>query len=645
MDDKSRFITCLIFLLILKRIYSVPTIDDIDIKEIYNFLLNYDYIQVLNDIDSSKYFYFQNLNDISKLEYKMPNINFTECLNKIKDNNNISNLNEIYIFILELNDQRFINGKLNFLTNSINTTFFRFFTKNIFFEGFLNYSICNNMEIKVSKRVETSKINYQEIKEIEKKYNISVFRNSSNFIDYCSPLNINNKDLTLYDRQILLFKNEKPCDNGCTFLNFNYTTNYSSCLCKILDEDNKINFLNKINEKIKGNDWIEKFNQLLEKGNLKYFKCYKQALNIKNKNEKHNWIRYIIFILIIIVIILQILYCKSDKNLLSNDENKSKIEELKNKNKIKNENKSTNNNNSIILTTIKREIYQSEDMDENNKKTKNKNIKNMYTIFNNSFISSSKREIHKSAHKDDDSTETKNKNIKNRIIAFNNSLILSKSSEFYKLDNMNVDSKETKSKNYKKKIITLHNPFIITRKNEIHKLDEIETDNIKNNSKDSKENFCKIYSDYLKQKIIFFLLFTKKSQELSSLYFKLIINILSIHNLIFYNAFLFSDKCISKRYYLKQNEIEYILTNEFDRIFLVFCICKIINEIFLFLFETAKENLNKNTIESEKENTKENRIEIESVNDTENEKNINSLKKCYKLNIIIVHSLIILYLY
>ena len=157
------------------------------------------------------------------------------------------------------------------------------------------------MEIKVSKKVETSKIDYQNIKDIEEKYNISIFKNETNFVDYCSPLNINNKDLTVYDRQIFLFKNVIPCDDGCSFLNFDYTTNYSTCLCKIKDEDEDLNLLNEINEKFKGNELVDKFFQLKDKGNWKYFLCYKQAFRI-NKKEKVNWIKYISLALIINVI-------------------------------------------------------------------------------------------------------------------------------------------------------------------------------------------------------------------------------------------------------------------------------------------------------------------------------------------------------
>ena len=330
MGYKSKFIICLIFLLIFRKIYSSPNIDKeiiLQIREqINNFLHYYDDYQALTDMTFTKYFYSQNLSDSDKIERNMPIYNFTECLNKIKDNNN--NIGNIFISLIELNNQKYGNEQF---TKPINTTIFQFFTENFENEGFLDYSICNNMEVKVSKKVETSKIDYQEIKDIENKYNISIFKNETNFVDYCSPLNINNKDLTVYDRQIILLKNAMPCDDGCSFISFDYTTNYSTCLCKIYNEDEDINLLNEINEKFKGNEYVEKFIQLKEKGNWKYFLCYKQAFRT-NKKEKLNWIRYISIVLIITVIIFQILLYIIVKIYFPFDKNKSEREKEIDKN-------------------------------------------------------------------------------------------------------------------------------------------------------------------------------------------------------------------------------------------------------------------------------------------------------------------------
>ena len=422
MNNRPKFSICLMFLLIFGKIYSVPSIDINDLKQINSFINSKEMVEVLNDLDFTKYFYFQNLSDISKLERNMPNYNFTECLNKIKDsNNNINDLSEIYVIIIELNDQKYVNGQLNLFTKPINTTIFKFFTSNFRYEGFLDYSICNNMEIKVSKRDATNKMDYQNIKVIEQKYHISIFKNETNFTDYCSPLSINNIDYTEYDRHLFLLKNVKPCDNGCTFINFDYSTNYSTCSCKIYDEDKDINLLKEINERIKDNEWIEKLNQLLNKGNWKYFKCFKQACKT-NKNEKHNWIRYISPILILIVLILQIFCHRSVKSLFPDDTNKSKREETKNKilknsnnlNKIytisiKSENDKFNDRkitrtdlNKTFNTTESNIIYLSDGEDNDNKDIKKEN----YKILNNNTIYTSLTENNNSDFNDNNNNKT-----------------------------------------------------------------------------------------------------------------------------------------------------------------------------------------------------------------------------------------------
>ena len=559
MNYKCKFIIY-ISLLIFGKIYS----DEFDKSAllIYNFIRKKEFVEVLNDLDISKYLYIQNLSDVSKLERKMPNYNFTECLNMIKENNNnINDLSDIYIFIIELNNQKSVNGKFDLLMKSINTTIFKFFTSNFRNEGFLDYSICNNMEIEVSKRVETRKIDYQEIKEIAEKYEISLFKNETKFNDYCSPLNINNKDLTVYDRQMLMFKNVKPCDEGCTFISFNLITNYSTCLCKAFNEDKEINLLNEFYGKIKENDWFEKLYQLLDKGNWKYLNCYNQIYNFINKKEKFNWIRIISFLLIISQAIFMRLYYKiSEKG--KNDGSNEKKENIKHEDIMKEDNKEEDNkeedkkeeHNKNEITKIKdnkeednkEEDNKEEDNDEkrnNNKIIKYKRIDNLPTI--------------------DDKEEITIKNLK----------ITKTSSNYFIISSSIIDIKS-------------HDEDEKVSENE-YKSDEKDGVKTKKNNKDSENKIIPILKTitYLATSI-------KMDQENDSLYNELIINILSIHNFIFFNAFLFSDKFISKRYYLNNNnEFKYLLSKEFDRIFLVFVICKIINRILLFFLDVSKDNL------------------------------------------------------
>jgi hypothetical protein len=128
-------------------------------------------------------------------------------------------------------------------------------------------------------------------------------------------------------------------------------------------------------------------------------------------------------------------------------------------------------------------------------------------------------------------------------------------------------------------ILTTNNNDL-KEKSEIYKIDGMGDESVKINIKD----VC--------FKIIYFFTSFNLEKDLPSLCNDIIIYILSIHNLFFYNALLFSDKTISRRYYLKyKHDIKYLLTKEYDRILLVFFICKAINTIFISLLEYSQEKL------------------------------------------------------
>ena len=124
MNSKSKFIICLIFLLIFRKIYSKPYIDKEAILQIQKFLEENSYFEAFDDLAFTKYFYSENLSDVYKIERNMPIYNFSECFNKIKDNNN--NIREIFINIIEFNNQKYANEQF---TKPIKTTIFEFLQK------------------------------------------------------------------------------------------------------------------------------------------------------------------------------------------------------------------------------------------------------------------------------------------------------------------------------------------------------------------------------------------------------------------------------------------------------------------------------------------------------------------------------------
>ena len=111
---------------------------------------------------------------------------------------------------------------------------------------------------------------------------------------------------------MLVKKNVKPCDDNCIYQNFNYLTNYSSCICPIISNDYNEMAKEKIIEIIRDNfEEIDSLWKLIERGNLKYVKCILSSFKNYNR-KKHNFLFYISLALLITGIIFMIRYYKYD---------------------------------------------------------------------------------------------------------------------------------------------------------------------------------------------------------------------------------------------------------------------------------------------------------------------------------------------
>ena len=254
-------------------------------KNIIDYLSKYDNNSIgitrLNNF--SNFFYSQTLNESIKIELGMAIFDFDECIKKLITNYQLDEETNIFLGIMEYDSQKDKNGNYNLKTNSVNLTNYQFFTDN---GTILNYSVCLNLQIKVQKKVETKKLDINLLEELEKKFEIKLYDNDDELKDYCTPLFINNKDLTLYDKQLLAKENIKPCDDNCIYQSFNFSNNYSTCICFIIQKNYEEMTNEIILEKIRDN--IEEINslyKLLDKGNYKYFKCLIKSFKyIKYKN-------------------------------------------------------------------------------------------------------------------------------------------------------------------------------------------------------------------------------------------------------------------------------------------------------------------------------------------------------------------------
>ena len=298
-------------------------------KNIIDYLSKYDNNSIgitrLNNF--SNFFYSQNLSESIKIELGMAIFDFDECIKKLKTNYHLDEETNIFLGIMEYDIQKDKNGNYNLNTNSVNFTKYQFFTDN---GTILNYSVCLNIQIKIQKKVETKKLDISLLEELEKKFEIKLFDNDDELKDYCTPLFINNKDLTLYDKLLLSKENIKPCDDNCIYQSFNFATNYSTCICFIIQKNYEELINEIILEKIKDNfEEMDSLNKLLNKGNVKYFECFIKSFKYI-KFKKLNFLAFISLAFSIFGIIFTKLYfSKNHDNIIAKYKKIEKDKEIK----------------------------------------------------------------------------------------------------------------------------------------------------------------------------------------------------------------------------------------------------------------------------------------------------------------------------
>ena len=497
-------------------------------------------IDILRAYDFSNYFYNQKANENLKIDLKLPIFDFSECIEKFKFQYNLIN-NNLFYDIIEYNHQTDKNWKFNKNTNIINSTEYNIFLEN---GTILNLSFCQGINITIKKRIEMNKVDINEIKEIQDKYNVSIFDiNNEQFNDYCIPFTLGNRDLTLYDRKLLLNKYKLPCDERCDFVSFNYENNYSTCICPIKIEEEKT-ITDAIMEEINDNDYIK----LLRNSNLKFFKCFKTIKKIILKRDFIILISISFFIAIIHFILLYI-SCKYNKN----KKNIQSYNEKQNKNSNQNNNENNNKNvtqSQNINKFSKNSLFRSLTFIENKTNDETKRYK-VITSNNNIIIS---------------------KNINNE----SNANILNQKEKYY-VYSKEINIKEIKKENKKESKYNQEEYNIIEKFLEFDFSLSLKYD---------QRNFCTIFCDNFLKNALNSIHINK--DNIKNKFEFVILILISLHSFIFINAILFSDIYISERNSYKNLKLEFIITKEYNRLIYSFFICLIIIKLLSFLIEQKK---------------------------------------------------------
>ena len=98
------------------------------------------------------------------------------------------------------------------------------------------------------------------------------------------------------------------------------------------------------------------------------------------------------------------------------------------------------------------------------------------------------------------------------------------------------------------------------------------------------QNFRYFLFKYCKEKMIFYISCNNK-YEYNSIILNIIKLVIFLYNYYFMCGFLLTDKYISSRIFIEQNELEYAITNEKKRSFLIIISCSILNFIIFYFFD------------------------------------------------------------
>jgi len=236
-----------------------------------------------------------------KKEMKMPIYNFTECISKLKEHYSLNETEHIFSEIIEYNDEMNRNGKKNPNVN-INSTSFRFFLNN---GSNIDHSVCEGMNIIVMKVVNNFYSIYILAEEIKNKTGIDIFSDDFGINNNCAP-KVGDLDLLI----------QKPCDKGCSFVSFDTETNYSTCKCKI-SNDEDIDIISGAKDQIDKSESFDTLLELLEESNLKQIFCYHSIKASYLFSVTGIWFPSFIFIIIIVEFVLfSIILCVTYKNIL-----------------------------------------------------------------------------------------------------------------------------------------------------------------------------------------------------------------------------------------------------------------------------------------------------------------------------------------
>ena len=227
------------------------------------------------------------MNTLINLNPNLTYLNLEECIDNLKNENNLNENSDLLIV-----GREYLNvSKRNIMDYEIYSR-----------EGdkIADLSACNKTLIELSTPIyDYEIINYYEAEYLSKQNHDIYNKSSSFYYDYCLSAYINQSDLTINLRQQEIYpKNITLCPDGCDYNSIDYENKRINCICNSNITDEDIDFFVKTNPNF--------FKYIIDLVNYKIVVCYEKLFDINN--YVYNFGFYIGSLLFCLFIILFIIY-------------------------------------------------------------------------------------------------------------------------------------------------------------------------------------------------------------------------------------------------------------------------------------------------------------------------------------------------
>ena len=191
---------------------------------------------------------------------------FGDCINILKESNNISKNEHLVIFKIDINQNEQSTYKVEYSIYDLNGKK-------------LNLNSCSNLTIILELPLNYSNGNIDLNKtQSLANYNYDIFNGNDSFYnDYCTIYKTEfGTDLTINQRKYIYYQNISLCEENCNYVGMNFKTLTVNCSCEIKTSVN-INSTKFIKNNVKNT-----FLKIFKFSNLRVFKCYKVVFDFTN---------------------------------------------------------------------------------------------------------------------------------------------------------------------------------------------------------------------------------------------------------------------------------------------------------------------------------------------------------------------------